>query len=725
VVYKADITESQTLYADGPIQLEVENTQTYYMGPYGTHGTSDTSCSPATAGTPVPAQFRIFAPDHIYRHDGSGNQVPCPATGSFARGNANDLANSSTKVHAAWTLDADCTVVGNAAGTAGTGIAPAGSPHTYTGIHDPCFSPPCQNNIRVDYNEYLPFEGLHVSVGGPGSAQIGTTVTVTAAVTNDGHGLGNVPVSFTVVGPSPSTPPAGAAVTAADGTASFTFSAAAAGDYTVTATASNPSVASTTTLPGTTVPSTTLPATTVVATTLPSTTVPPTSVPVTTASGTHVVTFTPLSPPTLSLAGPASWQTQENLTVTATLNDAGNPVPATQVSFSVAGPGQATPASGTSITDQNGRAAFTFMADRAGDYTVSASASVATQTASATHAVHLDINTFHYDSALALSTGESSPRAGVIDPAGKFAYFASVATVGKFDLTTFQEVATATLPANAGSAVIDPAGCYAYFGTTNEKPARVVKVDLTTLHVVGTLTLLADEGNLTSAAIEPSGRYAYFGSSFSGPSATPGRVVKVDLATFQRVGAITLNAGEDTLSAALTDPAGRYAYFAAQNNESQSAGSLVRVDLPSFQRAGAALLDGGIEGYPASAVIDPVGRYAYLGTDQSGGLDRSKLDRVVKVDLTELQRVGAITLGEGESHLTSAVMDPGGRYALLRRVRSPDHQRPHDLRHPSLPGRQGRPRFVAGGARLCAPRGASRCAALCRGRSFWQLRVFR
>src|SRR4051795_5458942 len=64
VVYKAEInTSTQTLYADGPIHIDVENTQTYYHGPNGTHGTNDPSCSAATAGSPVPAEFRIFAAD--------------------------------------------------------------------------------------------------------------------------------------------------------------------------------------------------------------------------------------------------------------------------------------------------------------------------------------------------------------------------------------------------------------------------------------------------------------------------------------------------------------------------------------------------------------------------------------------------------------------------------------------------------------------------------------
>lgn len=143
VVYSAQIDDSEQLHADGPIQVEVQNTETYYHGQNGTHGTDDPGCTDATAGDPVPAEFRILAEGNI--HDGDGN--PCVGHGEFARDGA-DLT-------AEWTLDADCTVEGNDAGTPGSGVAPEGSRHTHTGTHGPCFNPPCLDNIEIDYIQFL------------------------------------------------------------------------------------------------------------------------------------------------------------------------------------------------------------------------------------------------------------------------------------------------------------------------------------------------------------------------------------------------------------------------------------------------------------------------------------------------------------------------------------------------------------------------------------------
>ncbi len=672
VVYRAAVDQGQPVYSYGPLEIQVENIDTYYMDPYGTHGT-DSSCSAATIGDPVPAEFRIFASDHVYRLDGTGAQAPCPGHGSFARGDRTDPINAGAHVRAAWTLDADCTVVGNAAGTLGTGIAPALSPHAYTGLHDPCFSGSCSNNIRVDYNQYFPFKGLYVSMGGPSSAQVASTITVTAAVTNDGVALPNASVAFAVAGPTPSVPPAGAAVTAADGTASFTFAAASAGRYTVTATATNsgvsqPSTTTSTTSPPTTVPATTIPtATTTSLPTTPSTT-PPTTTPSLppTASGTLTVEVTDVPPPpsaAMAIDGPARWHTEDAVTLTATFTDAGSPLPGDQVTFMVAGPtewqnygdGQPYPASGSATTDQNGQATFSFSAGRAGDYTVSASSTLPGLEASATHVVHLDIKTLHTVASVPSSANllaHSAP--GFMDPAGRYAYFGRN-RLERFDLSAFQASGFAGLSFN--SAVIDPAGRYAYLGFGNQ----VTKVDLQTLQQVDAISLRDDEGNLSSAVVDPAGRYAYFGTQRTDQLSTqlPGRVIKVDLETFQRVDAITFPALETALYAAVMDPAGRYAYFASDSSDQTS--RLVKVDLATFQRVGAAALDGKFEAAVGSAVIDPAGRYAYIGTQSAP----AGTARVVKVDLDRLQRVGAITMDSKTTDVAAAVMDPAGRYAYF------------------------------------------------------------
>jgi hypothetical protein len=98
----------------------------------------------------------------------------------------------------------------------------------------------------------------------------------------------------------------------------------------------------------------------------------------------------------------------------------------------------------------------------------------------------------------------------------------------------------------------------------------VVKVRLSDFTRVGALTLNSGENNLRSAVIDPAGDYAYFGTLTS-----PGVVVKVRLSDFTRVAALTLNSGESYLRSAVIDPADGYAYFGTGTEP----GIVVQIDL--------------------------------------------------------------------------------------------------------------------------------------------------
>ena len=83
----------------------------------------------------------------------------------------------------------------------------------------------------------------------------------------------------------------------------------------------------------------------------------------------------------------------------------------------------------------------------------------------------------------------------------------------------------------------------------------------------------------------------------------------------------------------------------------------------SFERIGAITFEEG-EDYPKSAVIDAAGGYAYFGCD-------TWPSRVVKVRLSDFTRVGAITFEEGEDYLESAVIDASEGYAYFGCYTSP------------------------------------------------------
>ncbi|HUR24210.1 MAG TPA: cadherin-like domain-containing protein [Acidimicrobiales bacterium] len=657
VVFRGQIGAGETRFANGPLQVQIQNTEPYYHSPFGTHGTEaggGAGCSPSTVATPIPAEFRVFAAEGtqdsdgdkdvdvltgaawVYRLDGTGTKVPCVAHGSYARGTKENPAFGDPDEVAEWTLDEDCVVVGNAAGTPGTGTAPLGTFHTSHGAHYPCFGDvmagDCPTNIQHQYAQFLPKLGPFLTLTGPTSAVVGCDrpVTVNARLTVDGLAQRNAAVTFSVAGPAPAAPPTGAGTTGSDGRAAFTFGAAQPGDYTVTAKATYDGQE---------------------------------------RVANHTVRFDQLPPLSVTLAGPTKGQTEEDTTVIATVRDACGTLSGALVNFSVAWPpqdtpwvGQATPSAGSATTDGYGRASFNFSGNRAGDYAVTASTSLGIEQDSATHTAHLDINTLSRVGAISLAKsgidpsngGETDLRGALVDPTGTYAYFASYeSSAVKVDLRTFQRVGALQLSEATGTpgpAVIDPTGDYAYFAVW----PGLVKVDLRTFQVVGTLTLDTDEATLLSAVIDPVGRYAYFGTDN-----LPAKVVKIDLATFQRVGAITLQTGEWRVDSAVMDPAGNFAYFAARGQGSSPA-TLVKVDLTTFQRVASFTFTGASEHALVSAVVDPAGTFAYLGVSD-------RLGKVIKVDLATLRPVATLTdfAPDIESDLFTAVMDPAGRFAYF------------------------------------------------------------
>jgi hypothetical protein len=266
---------------------------------------------------------------------------------------------------------------------------------------------------------------------------------------------------------------------------------------------------------------------------------------------------------------------------------------------------------------------------------------------------------------LDLGEDEDALRSAVMDPAGRFAYFATdtaPSRVVKIDLASFTRIGAIELPDGPlRAAVIDPAGRYAYFGGQT----RVVKVDLQSFTRVGALPI----ADVSSAVMDPAGRYAYFGTDTA-----PGQVVKIDLRTFTRVGALTLRGGENRLATAVIDPAGRYAYFGTVGVAWREPARIVKVDLANLSRVGALTLtvrrDPEEESLDISesslgaAVIDSAGRYAYFGTDSNLDLDdRTNGETVVKVDLATFTRAGSRRVtGAG---LGSAAIDQAGRYAYF------------------------------------------------------------
>jgi hypothetical protein len=114
------------------------------------------------------------------------------------------------------------------------------------------------------------------------------------------------------------------------------------------------------------------------------------------------------------------------------------------------------------------------------------------------------------------------------------------------------------------------------------------------------------------------------------------------------------------------DPAGQYAYF--MTTFGASLGRVVRIELDGFTRVGHLDLE---QGWVDAAVVDPDGRFAYLGRRTPGA------DRIDKVDLDTFTLVDTIELSE--AMMSAAAVDPDGRYAVFAQEGFPSYLHRVDL----------------------------------------------
>ncbi len=218
------------------------------------------------------------------------------------------------------------------------------------------------------------------------------------------------------------------------------------------------------------------------------------------------------------------------------------------------------------------------------------------------------------------------------------------------------------------SAVIDPANGVALFAT-NTNPSIIVKVALNAPSAaptrVGALTLNANELQVTGAVFDSASNTALFGTYGS----SPGKVIKVALGaatdTPTRVGAIFLNAGEDSMQCGVLDSANGVALFATHPTPSFSGPPVVvkvalgaATDPPA--RVGALSLNAGED--IESATPQLVSGIWLLCTDTTPST-------VIKIAAGAANaaptRVGSVTLNAGEARLSCGVVDAAKNVALF------------------------------------------------------------
>jgi hypothetical protein len=217
--------------------------------------------------------------------------------------------------------------------------------------------------------------------------------------------------------------------------------------------------------------------------------------------------------------------------------------------------------------------------------------------------------------------------------------------VTKINLDTFTEVASIALASGDDEAYSDrPAvimGDYLYIACGSG--GRLVKIDLNTFTRVGALDYLGSE--LWSIATDETylytGDYAFF----------PGRIFKGRISDFSKVGTLTLGSGENYLRSMVIDEEGNYLY----TTHFLSPARVVKVNLSTFTRESALTLDTG-ENQGTTMIIK--------GTDLYIGLT----GKIVKIDLTTFTKTATLTLSVGESVLSFEIC---GDYLYAGLITSP------------------------------------------------------
>jgi hypothetical protein len=261
--------------------------------------------------------------------------------------------------------------------------------------------------------------------------------------------------------------------------------------------------------------------------------------------------------------------------------------------------------------------------------------------------VKIRLSDFRRVGALTLADGEDNLYPAVIDPAGDYALFGADTSPGKIvkiRLSDFTRVGSITLdPGEDGlaAAALDPTTGFAYFGTDpNESrfpaSATIVKVRTSDLARTGALSLGPAAIDVTSASLDPVGGQGYFGtfSYLSTPFQGSSGVVKVRLSDLTVVGSLSLDPNRYT-DTAVVDSAGGHLYLGLTGSPAKVA----RVRITDLTRDGDLILESADAGI-VTGMLDASTDSLFFGTYASAA-------RVIRVKASTFERMGALALHEG------------------------------------------------------------------------------
>jgi hypothetical protein len=214
------------------------------------------------------------------------------------------------------------------------------------------------------------------------------------------------------------------------------------------------------------------------------------------------------------------------------------------------------------------------------------------------------------------------------------------------------------------SSVVDTGNGFAYLGTRTS-PARVVKVNLATFERVGHIELPDGFNELYTAVIDTANGFAYFGTYTS-----PARVAKIDLSSFTLVDTITFASGENQAYAATIDATGGFAYFSTYTQPAK----IVKIDLSTFRQVDTLDLANG-ENLCTGAAADPANDRVYF-VCLNGGFGGV----VVRIDTDTFTKAGSSLTMDGFGFAPSGVeIDTTNGYLYMGSWSTPSYLTKVDL----------------------------------------------
>jgi DNA-binding beta-propeller fold protein YncE len=288
-----------------------------------------------------------------------------------------------------------------------------------------------------------------------------------------------------------------------------------------------------------------------------------------------------------------------------------------------------------------------------------------------------------------ITTGAADPQSIAVDPAGKFAYVASLGCSGGVGGYVSMYTINPTTGALASigppvpsddeftdSVTVDPFGKFAYAASSGD----VWDIDFgsvltyTINPTTGALASTTGGINATgingtpeffnSVALDPSGKFAYAADggafpagSFGGSSSVSMYTVNSTTGALTSIGMIAAGAGPDSVA---VDPAGKFAYV---SNFASNDVSMYTIDATTGALASNGTIATGTG--PASVVVDPSGKFAYAANFNSNNVSMYAVDATTGA----LASAGTIAAGAGP---VSVAVDSSGKFAYVVNLTSND-----------------------------------------------------